>query len=555
VRSDFSAAVYLVAVVVLVLVKAVLVSDLSVEIIYAPHDDSLYVERALHFLNGNAFGPYDARTLAKLPGISLWLAATTIVGLPHLLAVNVLYLAAGLYVVAGLGRAGITRSVRLLAFALYLFNPVTVGAEWLRVLREPLGTGLFVLLLGAMLHLLLAVKQRTRMWPHATLLAIVLSFALLVREDDKLLWALLPTLAFAMWRVDRHAFQSVQIGPWRILVTAAAIPAACAIVADSTTRAFIESHYGRPILHDISEGEFPRLLAAIRSVKSQTDNRLVMAPRETLERLRKVAPEFVPVIDRIPPVGPHTPSCRLQGVCSEWSNGWMPFWIKDGAAKAGFLPDLPSGQAYFRKVRTRIESACQRGELKCEPHGKGFIPPFELRWTRAYMRALGLMFSMALSPEPFTVTNAPVLYNVPRRLAKKFQSVTMTDHADTLEGVDLLRLPEARLYVSPFAGWRAPIAQFYQPVAWLLIVVAALALVWRWTWFPDAVESPVFWIGAVFFGFALLRLAALAYVAVFLGPFDSRIFFATYSAALILAPAVIADAYAEWRSVKSFRSA
>lgn len=85
----------------LICLRLILMSDLWIWIIYAPHDDSLYVTRALHFLNGAGFGPYDSRVLAKLPGMSLWLAGLRSLGLPYLLGLNLLYVTAGLYMLWG----------------------------------------------------------------------------------------------------------------------------------------------------------------------------------------------------------------------------------------------------------------------------------------------------------------------------------------------------------------------------------------------------------------------------------------------------------------------
>src|SRR6266852_5919779 len=101
--------VYWAALAALIVVKAALVSDLAVNIQFFPHDDSLYVLRAFHLLNGEAFGPYDSHTLSKLPGFSLWLAGARLLGLPHLLGVNALYAAAGLYLLAGLRSSGAGR--------------------------------------------------------------------------------------------------------------------------------------------------------------------------------------------------------------------------------------------------------------------------------------------------------------------------------------------------------------------------------------------------------------------------------------------------------------
>ena len=77
---------------VLVLVKLALTSDLPLQIILTPTDDSMYVERAFHLLSGEAFGPYDSTILVKYPGISLWLAAVRTLGIPFLLSVDAVYL-------------------------------------------------------------------------------------------------------------------------------------------------------------------------------------------------------------------------------------------------------------------------------------------------------------------------------------------------------------------------------------------------------------------------------------------------------------------------------
>ena len=118
--------------------KLVMVSDLAVLIQYAPQDDGLYIVRAYYLLRENGFGPYDARTLVKLTGMSFWLAGGRLLGLPYLLTTNILYILAGCYLLVGALQCGARKPVALVAFVLYLFNPITLGNEWVRVLREPL---------------------------------------------------------------------------------------------------------------------------------------------------------------------------------------------------------------------------------------------------------------------------------------------------------------------------------------------------------------------------------------------------------------------------------
>ncbi len=533
--------------VALILVKLALVSDLSVQMEYFPHDDSLYVDRAYYLLHGEGFGPYDSRTLLKYPGLSFWLAATRSLGIPYILSLQVLYALAGLYLVFGLVRSGSSTWIALLGFALYLFNPITFGAWWTRVLREPLSTGLFVLILGAWLHFLSSIEQGRPRIGHGILAGIVFGFALYVREEDRLLWVLL--------------FMAVVLLAWRALSPGASFSRkkACALVAgvisahiaagwcvDYAARRFIENFYGLPIIQDFSEGEFPRLMAAIRSIRSDKDNRMVMATQDALRRLRTEVPAFAPVVERLPPPGPRTLSCQLHGVCSEWSNGWMLYWIKDAAYAAGLTPDLPTAQKYFRSVRESIEQACALGHFSCERAGEGLIPPLELRWTRAYVAEWLALLKLAIRPDPVITLHPPVRFPVRADLGRRYQAVTMTDYFDTEWQTAFVQVPNERPYVNAFAGWRVVIGRIYAALAPFLVIGLVGGTLIR-----AAGQSRIdsgFAVCALATAFLLFRLFVLAYIAVFMGTFDSRMVLTTYSVATLLALPLLAGTFPARRS-------
>lgn len=522
-----------------ILVKAILISDITVQITSNPHDDNLYVLRAYHLLRGEAFGDYDARALAKLPGISFWLASIRGLGIPYLLAINIIYVGAGIYLIRGLRVVGVGRGTLLFGFALYMFNPLTFGVEWGRILREPLSAGLMVAMLASLLHLLLALNGRVRTWPHLTVLSVLFAFSLLLREEDKLLWGLLGLFILAA-TYEVRAWNNLN-KQWRRLALLLIFPILAAVSSDYLARSFVQHHYGEPILHDYGEGEFPRLMAAIRSIESKVDNRLVMAPQDVLQRLRTLVPEFAPVVDRLPSVGPNTFSCRLQGVCSEWSNGWMPFWIKDSAAAAGLTPDLRSAQRYFREVREKIETLCGRGELACRAKGDGLLPPMELRWTRAFLLELRRVLWMAIYPDPHTLVEPPATYRVPLEIGRIYQLITMTSGFDTLAQFGMSVGGDRPAIKNPLAPLRLLISIVMRLLGAFLIVAGLWVLVWRWVMYPKVPFSAVFWLGAVFWSFSILRMLALGYVAVFFGPFEPRIVFSTYTVALALSCFLIWD--------------
>jgi hypothetical protein len=519
--------------------KLALVSGLPVHIVYSPHDDSLYLTRALHLLNDGGFGPYDARVLAKLPGISIWLAGLRSLGLPYLLTMNVLYAGAGLYVLLALRRCGMHALVLLAIWALYLLNPVSMSQDWLRILREPLSTILLVTLFGAALHLLIRLREGGRHWPHLLVLSATLAFSMVVREEDKLLWGMLALFAVAVF-LDGLAHGRDMRWSLRRVAPLLMVPALIVLAGDFALRQAVEARYGLPILHDYGEGEYPRLLAAIRSIDSKKDNRLVMVTQEALAQLRIVTPEFAPVIDNLPPPGPGTFSCRLQDVCTEWSNGWMPFWIKDAAFSAGLAPDLVTAQKYFRGVREHIEEACRSGRLKCTSRGAGLLPPFELRWTRAFVAELRRLLGMLLIPLPDGLGGPGTDRNTYPELRRVAQTVTM-DVTDTKTQLGS-KPAAAPLVADAFVGWRWAMLTPYLVIAAIVLALGLPALFYCWT--APAVHPPsvLLWVVTVFFAYSAARLLALTYVATFFGPFDPRIIFSTYTAALIFCSATIAEA-------------
>ena len=518
--------------ILLAVLKLVMVSDLNAVLVYGPHDDSLYVRRAFELLSGNGFGPYDSRTLVKLPGMSLWLALERALGIPHVIAVHALYCAAGMYLLWALRRAGVPAIVALAGCALYLFNPYTLSLEWHRILREPVVTPLLVMLFASAIIVIEAAAAGRAAYGHYVVFSATLGFGMLVREEDVLLLVVLAavwlfTLMFVLRR-DRSPRLA-----WRGWIALALLPVAFVAGANWSARAFIERHYGAGILHDYGEGEFPRLVAALRSIRTAKDNRYVMVTQAALRQLRTEVPRLAPVIDRLPPPGPGSYSCKWLGVCSEWSTGWLLFWIKDAAYEVGLTPSLPAAQSYFRAVREDVEKACADGRLRCEASGSGLIPPPELRWTRAFARELARIGGM-LFPSGFTaIVDDAAPSATGTAVARTFAAVTMSD-----------RLPLIGNGVSPdreriFREARGLVALAYSAAANLVVALSFAALaVALWRGFAGRQPLAAMAIATVL-GYVAIRIVALSYVAVYMGHYEPRMVFAVYAAVLFMAPVMI----------------
>lgn len=583
----------------LVLLKLLLLSGSAVQMVYSPHDDGLYVSRAFHLLIDGGLGPYDARLLVKQPGISLWLAGNRLLGFPYLLSINLLFAFAGIYFISALNRLNVNRLLLFFVFGLYLFNPVTIDHQWFRVMREPLAISLLVLMLACMLFVLVYLQEKRLAIIHLATLAVAFSFVLMVREEDRLLYALLAMFVglvlWKYWPVFHGQSWLKRLGVLFLIF----LPFTLAAVGNSVMRSYVERHYGAPLLHDFGEGEFPRLIAAIRSVESRKDNRHVMITQEALGKLRVAVPMFAPVIDRLPGPSETSYSCGRFKVCSEWTNGWELFWIKDAAFQAGLTPTLPAGQAYFRHVRLEIERACKEGRLQCRDKGQGLLPPFELRWSRAFLQEMSGVLKMMTMPGIGVVGIPPATYPVDVDYGRMYQMVTMSHHYDSQlqssnlnevwkdqpQGIYLglkywLRYPdiatnqvfgakaggeqlgaqvhyerhgqhEGRIwlepsspiagYVSPFEASKTQLLKLYEKFGWMLEILGAAAFLLRLCFWRKAPLNPLMWVALIFTLFTGLRLLAISYVSVYMGGLDVRLFFSTYVVVLLMAPLIMAD--------------
>ena len=503
---------------------ALAISD-PVLVVYGPHDDSLYASRAQSLLEGGAFGPYTSSTLLKYPGFSLWLALGAFTGAPYLATLNLLHAGGALYLAGALRRAGVAWIAVVAGFLLYLFNPFTFDSGWNRLLREPLATVLLTVIAAALVHVFARLRDPGLPWPHLVVLTVAFGFASHVREEDVLL-ASIPVAAAVILVLTVSGRRRA------VAVACLALPLVASVAGGFAMREWIDARYGARLLHDFGEGEFPRMMAALRSVQSQRDNRYVMLPQESLATVRRTVPEFEPVARRLPRTAPTSVSCEWLGVCTEWANGWFPFWIKDAAFEAGLTPTLPEGQAYFRRVRLAIEAACRDGRIACAPKGDALIPPFDLRWTRALVTEMRRLGKMTLFPF-LSERQWPTSIRIPS-LQTQFARVT---------GSPVVAAPET---VEESSGlrrstmWRVAVDYVYSPLAAVVILAACAALAVR-IWLSAALPRAAL-LGAVLAigAYLMLRFAALSHIAVFVGRYDPRMVMTTHMLLAFLAPAVLA---------------
>ena len=532
--DDWNTSIFIGFASLIIIFRFALTADLGVHTIYAPHDELLYILRAYSLLTDGSLGIYDARTLVKLPGFSFFLAALRFLGLPYLQAILIFQAMAGLYLLWILKRVNVPVSILLVTFTLYVFNPVSFDAQSFRVLREPIALVLQVTILGAMGYIFHSAYIGKLAWLHVVVLSLACSSLMLIREEDVILYGVLVSYATVFFLIVRHNLGSKKALRLSCLVLTTVL--FTILTTNASSRFYIFKHYGAPILHDFGEGEFPKLIAAIRSIETKKDNRLVMPSQDVLLQLREKIPETIPLVIKLPRPGSGSDSCARFGVCSEWTSGWMYFWLKDAAFASGLTPDLPSSQAYFKHVRMEIENACSDGRLQCSSKGEGMFPPFEFRWTRAIAYELTKAIGMMIRP-PFTDPEYPQEAPVDEQTMKFYKIVTMSSYDSPLPtGIDdqLSRKFLSQKIISPFHKIKYGIEYLYNIFGSLIILSGFLSFLYLlWSWRSDSEHNLIIVMASMATVYACIRLFALSYLSIYMGTLDPRLYFSTYIIALL----------------------
>jgi hypothetical protein len=167
----------------------------------------------------------------------------------------------------------------------------------------------------------------------------------------------------------------------------------------------------------------------------------------------------------------------------------------------------------------------------------------ELRWARAYVAESWRLAGMALHPTVNVVKSPQQIYDVPVDLGRKFQAVTMTNQFDTELQTNFSQRATFSAFVSPVAWLRETMVPPYRVFVVVLLLTLIPALAWR-IWISDQRPFSPLSVVAMAVGLYLIaRLGILSYVAVFMGAFDSRMMFSTYTLAMLFAPLIIYDLF------------
>jgi hypothetical protein len=344
----------------------------------ALHDDHLFLDLAGHVINGEWLGPYTQMTLAKGPLFSVFVAAVFWIGLPLLLAQQLLYVVSCAAVTRALGPWLQSGTARLLAYSALLWNPMSYeGANLGRIMRQNLYTPLALLVLAGLIGM---YSRRTENWRRqfgwAALAGIAWGCFWLTREES--VWlvpgVILLLLAYLLGP-GVGSFRARWPDAWRtaaILSAAASLP----IFIVSTVN---YGHYGWFGTVEFRAAAFKDAYGALTRIKVGPDLPMVPVTRQMREAAYNVSPTFAELQPYLEgELGLHwADKENFAPEERQIRGGWFIWALRDAVAAAGHAHNAREALQFYRHMADELNAACDAGRVPARPPRSGFLPALQ----------------------------------------------------------------------------------------------------------------------------------------------------------------------------------
>lgn len=368
--SAKSTALFVAAIIAVLVLRQVLFADLPIYVRGSRTDDQLMMNMAAGLIGGNWLGDYAACTLMKGSFYPMFVAAIHTLGLPYIASLTALHSLACIFFVSQLRYLVRNRWLLLVLLAVLLFDPGTLACRSFQaVYRNALSAIQVLFMFGAVFGLWLDYgTSRIKDVARALLVGVVAWSFWNTREDA--MWAL-PFLVVGLILVAAKAIGEFRSGhsAKRLVagIVIVALPFAMMGVGNACIKHSNEEHYGAAIRLEGSDGVFAETLRTIYSVEDPQSYEKVSVSTDKIALLYEVSPalrSIKPALDEQLAYYSHAGRFQDRG---EVEDGWFLWALRYAAFDAGVATTLPDSQAFYGQVRDEIEAALDAGTLRRRP--------------------------------------------------------------------------------------------------------------------------------------------------------------------------------------------
>jgi hypothetical protein len=344
-------------------------------LVYAPHDDGLYMRLAAILASGHWLGHFDQFTLMKGPGYPAFLAISGLSGLP-ISATQALFQALALLAAAwAVLRLTGSRAIAMWAIVILTFYPIGFYPAIERIIRDQIYWAQSLLIFSLFTIMLFAPpRRRTYEILIASLTGLILGWAWLTREEG--IWFLpgLGLLAAGAILINRkNRIQLVGHARNLCIVLAGFIAVNAAFMTGNLIA------YGSFIGVDFKEHNFKATVEALEDVDTGPILPFVPVSNAARSAVAKISPTFAPLAVALAPGGPafgwNVFGCRIyKQTCGDIAGGWFVWALRDAATMNHFYESPKTAAENFGKIANEIAAACADGRLRCHHRWVSYMP-------------------------------------------------------------------------------------------------------------------------------------------------------------------------------------
>lgn len=320
------------------------------------YDALWYLSAAKNWYWGS---PYSWTAFARPPAYPLFIALAHLCAIPLRLAIELFQIGAYLVLVSAFRKAGVPRSVCLLAFAVMLLHPASFLFNN-HTMSDSFYAGVLPLALGGLLLTLFTGKPGHAIWTGVTL-----GILWNTREESILIPAMLSV--FFGIALFRHRSE---MGSWKEAARFWLKPAAAMLVPLALLVLAVDVANYR-VFHSFSKSEltspsFQAAYKALLRIRPSRQQRFVSVSTEALEMAYKVSPAFArlkPQFEGDLGQAWQVPAFTSLGI-HEIGAPWFFWALRNVAAKSGDIHDTAANaDRFYRDAATEINRACDEGRV------------------------------------------------------------------------------------------------------------------------------------------------------------------------------------------------
>ncbi len=354
-------------------------------------DDMTMYNAAVSITQGEWLGEYGYLTLAKNSFFALWLAAVHMLGLPFLLAAQIMWATASLAGAACISPVLTKNWQKLALFGILLFNPAslanpdTVGGIYpvgftSRVYRDSIFPALCLLVVAGMVGFALRYKEKPRRWLGWLLMAgLSLAACWLCREDG---WWILPFVVFIMllvaWGLWRSKDMPKKEKAKRVL--GILLPIVLLLAGVLAWAGMNKAVYGSFITNDFSTGEFADAYGAMTRIEHEDWDPKIAVPRDVRMQLYEHAPsvaELEPLLESEWYLGRYAGEDEN----ADYSSGAFYWALREAASELGYYDTPQKSAEYFSQMAAEINALCDEGVLNATAARSSVSPPIKPQYV------------------------------------------------------------------------------------------------------------------------------------------------------------------------------